>query len=293
MADREFDMPWFPFWAADFANSRRVRVMTPEEVGCYILLLAHQWDSGPLPNDLTELAMLCNGASPNTVEAVLERCFNAVDGAFVNERLEEVREEQVEKRMQKVRAGRASARARKRSSKSKGSKKKERRSNGVPTDVERANQRTSNESESESEYRDRETTLTGDEPPEYPKPGALEKNGTGYDYPDEFEEAWSLYPDREGGNPKKAAYRAWRARVRAGAAPDDLKAGVERYSRYCDAKGMTGQQYVQRAATFFGPDEHWAEEWETSVPQDDPDADRSWVREIAAEAREFEHRQAS
>ena len=84
-----------------------------------------------------------------------------------------------------------------------------------------------------------------------------------YSYPAEFEECWSAYPSRSGANPKKAAYRAWRARLAAqDATTDELHAGVERYSRFCKATGAEGSQYVKTAAAFFGPDEHWAETWE-------------------------------
>lgn len=140
MPDNEVEFPWFPMWAVDFVNSRKVRVMTPEEVGVYILLLCHQWNDGPLPDDERELSVLANGADANTVEAVLERVFARTEDGWVNERLELVREEQEEKREQKVRAGKASAKARRR-------KKIERRSNGASTVLERS----TNESESDTE----------------------------------------------------------------------------------------------------------------------------------------------
>ena len=76
-----------------------------------------------------------------------------------------------------------------------------------------------------------------------------------------FAEAWEAYPKREGGDSRKAAMKAWQARVRSGVAAEDLLAGVLRYAAHCDAKGVTGTQYVKRAASFFGPDEHWIEEW--------------------------------
>ena len=138
------DLPWFPFWVSDFLASRSVRTMDPEQVGIYVLLLCHQWDGGPLPDDLNTLSMLCHGAETNAVRTVLERCFVSVDDLFVNERLEEVRKEQIEKRKQKVRAGMASGRARR---KRNSTNKKEQRSNSVRTEYERV----LNESESESE----------------------------------------------------------------------------------------------------------------------------------------------
>lgn len=136
-------------------------------------------------------------------------------------------------------------------------------------------------------------TNTGSGEPVLPSPGELEKSGSHYDYPDAFEEAWGLYPTREGGNPKKAAYRAWRARVNGGVPPPDLRDGVERYREYCEAKNTTGSQYVMQASTFFGPDEHWKEPWDVEEPENtDPQKDTSWVADYKRE-REKRLREAS
>jgi hypothetical protein len=81
-----------------------------------------------------------------------------------------------------------------------------------------------------------------------------------------FDRAWSLYPKRAGGNARKSARRAWDARIRAGVAAGDLIAGVERYAAFVRASGNEGTPYVKQAATFLGPDEHWAEGWE--IPTD-------------------------
>jgi phage replication O-like protein O len=77
----------------------------------------------------------------------------------------------------------------------------------------------------------------------------------------EFEEAWALYPKRDGGNSKAGALKAWNARVKAGVSPADLLAGVRRYQAYCVKEKMIGSRFVKQAATFFGPDEHYAEAW--------------------------------
>lgn len=92
---------------------------------------------------------------------------------------------------------------------------------------------------------------------------------------DLFEEAWSAYPPRAGGNSKPDARKAWAARLKAGIEPEDIVAGVHRYAAFCRAEGKTGTAYVKQAATFFGPGEHWAEEWRTST------ADASTYRSAA------------
>ncbi len=86
------------------------------------------------------------------------------------------------------------------------------------------------------------------------------------DYPDEFERLWRKYPKRDGGNPKPKALKAWRARVNAGVPHSDLEAGVDRYAAYVRAKGKIGTEFVMQAATFFGPNENWAQAWQIDKP---------------------------
>lgn len=108
---------------------------------------------------------------------------------------------------------------------------------------------------------------------EFPKPGALEKDGAGdYRYPDQFEACWAVYPERDGSNSKKAAYRKWRSTVRNGADPDQLMIATLDYRDHCERRGKIGTPYVKRAATFFGPDEHWRQEW-ANQPESVRDAD--------------------
>jgi hypothetical protein len=79
----------------------------------------------------------------------------------------------------------------------------------------------------------------------------------------EFNAVWALYPKRPN-NSKKAAFRAWQARRRAGVAAEDLEAGVMRYAAYCVARGIVGSELVKQASTFFGPNEHWTEPWDVT-----------------------------
>ncbi|MFV4758015.1 helix-turn-helix domain-containing protein [Citrobacter freundii] len=82
-------------------------------------------------------------------------------------------------------------------------------------------------------------------------------------YSNEFETAWQAYPKRAGGNSKAAAYKAWKARLKDGVKPEDMQAGVNRYAAYVKVMGSAGSQYVKQAATFFGPDRHFEEAWQT------------------------------
>ena len=91
---------------------------------------------------------------------------------------------------------------------------------------------------------------------------AAEPSRTGkQEYSTEFEEAWQAYPKRAGGNPKPSAWRAWSARIREGIETADMLAGIHRYAAYITATGKAGSEYVKQAATFLGPDHHFAESW--------------------------------
>ena len=94
-------------------------------------------------------------------------------------------------------------------------------------------------------------------------------------FSDLFEEAWKIYPNREGGNSKKEAWKAWQARIKQGVQESDLIAGLKRYAIYCDKTNKTGTGYVKQAKSFFGPAEHWKESWECSKNNKGNGADKS------------------
>ena len=77
----------------------------------------------------------------------------------------------------------------------------------------------------------------------------------------DFECAMAAYPRRAGGNPKRPAWRAWKARLTAGVSAREMLDGVARYAAFIRGTGKEGTQFVKQAATFFGPDEHFREGW--------------------------------
>lgn len=78
-------------------------------------------------------------------------------------------------------------------------------------------------------------------------------------YTAEFEEAWALYPSRPGAS-KAATFKAWKARLKAGATAVKMIEGAAAYAAYCKAE-RTEPQFIKQAATFFGPGEHYAADW--------------------------------
>lgn len=76
------------------------------------------------------------------------------------------------------------------------------------------------------------------------------------DYSEEFEAVWKVYPLRPN-NPKKAAFKAYQARIRSGETADNLREAVIEYSKHLQRTGKIGTEYVMMAATFFGPNERY------------------------------------
>ena len=72
----------------------------------------------------------------------------------------------------------------------------------------------------------------------------------------------SAYPKRAGSNPRKAALSAFKARLAEGVDPDDIAAGVDRYFRYCTARGSIGTEFVMQASRFMGPGKEFENDWE-------------------------------
>ena len=91
-------------------------------------------------------------------------------------------------------------------------------------------------------------------------------------YPQMFESAWAAYPKRSGSNPKRKAYSAFLQRIKEYEnAP--IFSGITRYAAFCVETGKTGTEYVMQAATFFGPDKHYENDWTIPAAQNNPPKD--------------------
>lgn len=86
------------------------------------------------------------------------------------------------------------------------------------------------------------------------------KSGTKYSA--EFEEAWALYPSRPGAS-KAASFKAWAARLKAGATALEMIEGTAKYAAFCKAE-RTEAAYIKQPATFYGPGEHFTADWTPS-----------------------------
>lgn len=90
-------------------------------------------------------------------------------------------------------------------------------------------------------------------------------------YPAPFEECYAAYPPRPG-MAKRAAYKAYAARINDGATTAELLAGTRAYAAYCKAKGTEGE-YIKSPQTFYGPSEFFRADW--TVRRTDGESPRS------------------
>lgn len=116
-------------------------------------------------------------------------------------------------------------------------------------------------------------------------PDSLSTTASAEAEPD-FDEAWSSYPKRAGGNPKNRALKAWRARLKEGVAAKEITDGVIRYAAFIRATGREHTEFVMQAATFYGPDRQFAEPW--NPPQESRKPVEWWSSDAAAEAKGLE-----
>lgn len=239
--------PAFQFYPSDFLGSAAVARMSHAEIGVYLLLLCYDWNEGGIPEDVGQLARMVK-LSPKQFARVWEAigsCFPVRDGRRYNPRLDQERAKQEEWRAKSAAGGQRSAevramRATTRQPSGKGGSRVVEPPYQPPT---QPNVNTPSPSPSS-------TPVTTTPPP---PPSA---------YPGEFERAFQALPKRAGGNPKRAALKAWNGSLSRGADPQAIEDGAHRYARFIDAIGKTGTQYVKQGATFFGPDELWLDAWD-------------------------------
>lgn len=76
-------------------------------------------------------------------------------------------------------------------------------------------------------------------------------------YEKEFEEIWSIYPNKQG---KSKALKSYIKARKDGIECETIRDGVERYSAYCKANA-TDKQYISHGDTWFG-NRRWTDEYE-------------------------------
>ena len=104
--------PYVPFYLGDFLRS--TAGWTLLERGGYWMLLATQWEIGPLPEDPTRLAAILGLDAPTFASAwsVIGRKFEHTPDGLVNRRMEAHRAHYVEWRQMQSEGGKTGARRR-------------------------------------------------------------------------------------------------------------------------------------------------------------------------------------
>ena len=102
--------PAFQFYADDFLAG--TADMSAEEVGGYIRLLCHQWSKGGIPSDEERSARIAGLMGSPSIRYVLAK-FTLCDGdTLKNARLEQIRQEQADYKLQQSSAGKNGAQKR-------------------------------------------------------------------------------------------------------------------------------------------------------------------------------------
>ncbi len=96
----------------------------------------------------------------------------------------------------------------------------------------------------------------GEEPTAPPAPDS---------YAAELEIIKGHYPKRDGDLKWRLAGRHFVAARKRGEPFGVIIAGVKRYAAYCRAKGWVGTEFVKQAASFFGREQCWREEWKPAA----------------------------
>ena len=81
-----------------------------------------------------------------------------------------------------------------------------------------------------------------------------------------FDRVKAIYPKRAGAQNWKQAEAAFRKRVKSGEPLEVILAGTQAYAAYVTATDRAGTQWVKQASTFFGPDQHYREDWTPPPP---------------------------
>lgn len=87
-------------------------------------------------------------------------------------------------------------------------------------------------------------------------------------YPESFESLWKLKPEREGSNPKRAAFRSYNASLKRGHTHDVMLAGLLRYREHCVTTGKINTSYTMSMYRFLGPNDEFLNSWSVNHATD-------------------------
>lgn len=97
-------LQYFPFFPGDYL--RDTMGLSACEHGCYLLLLMHSWTRGPLRDDLDYLQRITGNPPMETIRFILENYWERLDIGWINKRLEDIKQKQIEAYERRANAGR-------------------------------------------------------------------------------------------------------------------------------------------------------------------------------------------
>lgn len=254
---------WMPLWIGAYLAD--TMALNTQQHGAYLLLLIAYWrNGGPLEDDDGDLAGIVRAtqAEWKKLRTKMLRFFAIADGKWQHARADRELREAGARRTAAVAKAKQAAEQRWSKAKSNAPSMPGALPEHCPTP---------SPSPIPSE-------CGSNEPPRAP----AKSDG----YSSEFEQAWRDYPQRSG-HSKAEAFKAWKARLAAGEDVKTMLAGVGRYAAYCQVE-RTEARFVKHAATFFGPDRHYLNDW-TAAPrantgpvqrQNVQDRRAAWMSEI-------------
>lgn len=232
--------PFLPLFFGDFLAS--TAEWEGEERGLYLLLLGYQWSLGSLPAEPRRICKLVGWDW-----ALFERCWNVVSTKFpekggrrANDRLEKHRA-----RSKEISEKRANAGAK----------------GGAVTQANAKQMLDAAQAIASTLPSHPSHPIPSQSYPEEEPEKTKNSRAAAQPEPSEFVEIRRDYPKRAGSQRWHDALGAYRARVREGASPQAILAGVRRYAAFIRATGKERTEHVQQAATFLGKNRGFELPW--------------------------------
>jgi uncharacterized protein YdaU (DUF1376 family) len=219
--------PYFPFYPADFIVG--TMMLSAEEVGAYIRLLAFQWQQGGIPSAPGEQAIIA-GVRAGKLAKVLTKFEMGADGFLRNTRLEAERVKVEDARSRNAENGKKGGRPK--------TKTDSQPKDNPPVIF--------GLSQSEPKKSQSETESESETKPESNTPVVPKGTEVGAVYSEAFEEFWQLYPRKEG---KGQAWKVWE-RIKGRPGVDVLRSSIELH-KATEQWQRDGGQYIPHPSTWL------------------------------------------
>ena len=242
--------PWIRFFPSDWLGG--TRTLKPVESGIYMTLIMLMYESEtPLQENYDRLALVCN-----TSVSVFKKVLNVLitenkiicthDGLW---------NEKVEKEIKNSREKSESARQRI----SKRWEKKDNKNNDSGDTVVSEQHIASNTNHNHNHNHSIKNISSNEDIQKKPR----KKNPKRISEPDlneKFDSLKAIFPHRSGGNDWPRAKKNLGTALRRGEDFLQILQGIQRYAEFCETKGQTGTEFVQKAANWIS-NEGWKNDY--------------------------------